>query len=255
MTRERCVNYFEAGEFSSEVLWSLDVLRSVLAKAGVDGCIKGGLIRDYVANFSLGMDLSPNDMDLMISEGVNKVVELLIKEGANISERHNRKKTPTFKVDLPTMGGMLNLDIGILLGRANTYSRKVQFSDLIEDDARLSDFTANSLFLPISSSLNIKNIVDPLGGIRDIKERVVRMVALNTFVRNPECMLRAIVLADRLGGKIETGTAEAISKYASLIKNAPAFVVAQNMKRIIDSTSKEVNLQLMRDLGLSTFLL
>ena len=142
------------------------------------------------------------------------------------------------------------MDLGIILALPNTYSKRQDISNLVEDDARLSDFTINSLYLPLGYKLSEDNIIDPLAGISDIKNQVIRMVEPNTFVRNPECMLRAVRMSDKLSAQIDSETADSIRKYSHLIKRAPRPVVEQNLKEILSSENKMNNISMLQSLKL-----
>jgi tRNA nucleotidyltransferase/poly(A) polymerase len=239
---------------SPEAAFWVNKIQSVASRTGIVGYLKGGLLRDYVSNFYNGTTLSAKDLDIMLLNGVNLAVGELVKEGANIQLRRNRRKTPVFELSLPTSSGSIHADIGIVLGKPNTYEKGHGRETIIDDDARLSDFTINTLFLPLDKPLSINNIIDPLGGIQDIEQRKIRMVAPNTFVRNPECMLRAVRMADRLSATIEPGTYDAITRYAHLITKAPQPVVDQNLKSLLESPNRERNIEMLDVLGLREYL-
>jgi tRNA nucleotidyltransferase (CCA-adding enzyme) len=74
----------------------------------------------------------------------------------------------------------------------------------LEEAARRRDFTVNAiLFDPL-----INEIVDPFGGVRDLKNRVLRVVAADTFVEDSLRVLRAVQLAARFEMTVEPQTAE-----------------------------------------------
>ena len=234
-------------------LW-IDRTRKVVLRTGATGFLKGGLLRDYVYNLYNGTNLTPEDLDIMFLGGVNFVVSELVKEGAIIQSRRNRRKTPVFELGFPTSLGTIKTDIGIVLGNPSTYERGQKIENFIEDDAKLSDFTVNSLFLPLEKTLDISNIIDPLCGIKDILNQQIRMVSPNTFVRNPECMLRAVRVAERLSAIIEPFTFQAIKHYAPLILKAPQFVIKQNLEAILTSPNKKHNIEILESLSLLQYL-
>ncbi len=190
----------------------------------------------------------------MLLGGVNHVVGGLLNQGAEIKLRRNRRKTPVFEMLLPTNQGIIEADIGIVLGKPNSYERGFTTRTILEDDARLSDFTVNTLFLPLDKTLSVENIIDPLNGIQDIKDKVIRMVAPNTFVRNPECMLRAVRMADRLAATIEPATVDAIRTYSHLIKRAPHPVIDQNLEVLLCSPNQDSNVRTLEELCLMNYL-
>ncbi|MEM3112311.1 MAG: hypothetical protein QXY90_04655 [Candidatus Anstonellales archaeon] len=231
------------------IAW-INIIQKAASDARTTGYIKGGILRDYISNLYHGTTLSPKDLDIMLLGGVNHTVGGMISQGAEIKLRRNRRKTPVFEMLLPTNQGVIEADIGIVLGKPNSYERGFTPGTILEDDARLSDFTVNTLFLPLDKLLSVENLVDPLNGIQDIKDKVIRMVTPNTFVRNPECMLRAVRMADRLSATIEPTTADAIRSYSHLIRRAPKPVVDQNMEVILHSPNSKSNVESLANLGL-----
>lgn len=235
------------------VLW-LDRIRGITSRIGVRGYLKGGLLRDYISNLYNGTILDPKDLDIMLLGNVNLAVSELVKEGAIIRLRRKRRKTPVFELALPVNKGIINADIGIVLGEPNSYVRDQKIGPLIEDDARSSDFTVNTLFLPLDKQLDVTNLIDPLGGTGDIKARLVRMVTPDTFVRHPDCMLRAVKIADKLSATIESETYQAIQRYSSLIKKARQPLIQENLESILESPNREQNIKILRELKLLNYL-
>ena len=77
---------------------------------------------------------------------------------------------------------------------------KVEFIKDIEEDARRRDFRINAIYYDIADAI----YVDPLGGIQDLKERVITTVKVPKIVFNddPERILRLIRFACSLGLEI-----------------------------------------------------
>jgi tRNA nucleotidyltransferase (CCA-adding enzyme) len=73
-----------------------------------------------------------------------------------------------------------------------------------EEAARRRDFTVNAiLYDPLADE-----IVDPYGGVEDLKRRLLRAVAAETFVEDSLRVLRAVQLAARFEMAIDRGTVE-----------------------------------------------
>jgi len=85
-------------------------------------------------------------------------------------------------------------------------------SDLLE-----RDFTIDAIALPIKEWAQPRNFIDPTGGIKDLKERIVRMVSGNVFKADPLRLLRAFRIASRIDGRICGETLSQIRKDAPLI--------------------------------------
>jgi len=85
----------------------------------------------------------------------------------------------------------------------------------IVDDLRLRDFTVNALAL--SFMRGEEGLVDPLGGMDDIRSCTVRMCSRQAFNDDPLRMLRAFRFAATLGFIVEDGTLEAIMSVPDML--------------------------------------
>ena len=94
--------------------------------------------------------------------------------------------------------------------------RTVDFTRLpdgIEDDLRTRDFTANAIARPVGGGPH----VDPLGGRRDLEERVLRAVSDRVFADDPLRLLRAVRLEDELGMRMDAATETLVRHQAALV--------------------------------------
>ncbi|MDX1600324.1 MAG: hypothetical protein R3191_02290, partial [Anaerolineales bacterium] len=66
-------------------------------------------------------------------------------------------------------------------------------ADSIEGDLRARDFTVNAMALRIADSE--PELIDPTGGVRDVKDRRLRLCASDALERDPVRALRAVRLA------------------------------------------------------------
>lgn len=239
---------------SPEAMFWVKRIQEVTQYINAHGFLKGGVLRDYISNLYNGTNLTPKDLDILLTGNVNLAVSMLKTEGASLKLRRSRRKTPVYEVFLPSSDGHITVDIGIILGKPATYGRAPNVKALIGDDAIDSDFTVNALYLPLDVTFDISNVIDPLGGIKDIKDRKIRMVSPDTFVRHPDCMLRAIKIADRLSATIEPVTFEAIQHYAPQIRKARQPLIEQNLTSILKSPNREQNIQMLEMLGLLNYL-
>lgn len=74
----------------------------------------------------------------------------------------------------------------------------------VQEAARRRDFTINAvMYDPITSE-----VVDPFGGVDDLKHRLLRAVAADTFADDSLRVLRAVQLAARFDLRIDPGTAQ-----------------------------------------------
>ena len=98
-----------------------------------------------------------------------------------------------------------------------------------EEDAFRRDFTINGLFYDIATF----SVIDYVGGLGDLEQRVIRSIGDPhvRFVEDPVRMLRAAVLAARLGFDLDELVLEAIARHRALIlKASPARLLEEYFK-------------------------
>jgi tRNA nucleotidyltransferase (CCA-adding enzyme) len=93
-----------------------------------------------------------------------------------------------------------------------------QEGDSLETDLKRRDFTINAIAYNISS----QQLIDPLGGVIDLKQKVLRMVAPTNLEDDPLRLLRAYRQAAQLDCTIEEKTRKAICDRATLLSTIAA---------------------------------
>ncbi len=170
--------------------------------------IVGGFVRDFIRN------VDSNDIDLAVKD-LDKVIAHLKSLGYALSE-----EAASFRVIKVALPGARHVDVAGF--RTETYdlrSRKPivkPANDIIEDSSR-RDFTINSMSI-IVKQVDVDNgtivgvLIDPHGGLKDLREGVIRAVGNPTvrFLEDPLRMLRALRFAIKLNFRIEEGTWQAI---------------------------------------------
>jgi putative nucleotidyltransferase with HDIG domain len=121
----------------------------------------------------------------------------------------------------------------------------------IEADLAQRDLTINAL----AQELRGGELIDPFGGLRDLRERVLRMVAPQAFTHDPLRSLRLVRLACELGFSIDRATAAAAAANApALDQVAPERVFAE-LKRILISERALRGVKLIDELGIAPVVL
>jgi tRNA nucleotidyltransferase/poly(A) polymerase len=170
----------------------------------------GGILRDAL----LGRPFSP-DIDLVSRDPI-AVVRVLGQtfEGKVVSldERCQR-------VIFPWGGHTVRVDISELRGSS------------IEEDLRLRDFTINAIATELGGQPS--RLFDPLGGLRDLQERRIRMCHPHVFTEDPLRLLRAIRLASLLDFSLHEKTQESIRCQASLLSQAKAERIREEVFQIL----------------------
>lgn len=127
---------------------------------------------------------------------------------------------------------------------------KVTWGKTIKEDLQRRDFTINAIALSLSNGR--AEIVDPYGGQKDLKDKVVRAVGdpNRRFNEDALRMLRAIRIASQLGFIIEAKTLTAIVKNSPLINQISPERVRDELIKIIASPFPKEGIMLMFNAGL-----
>ncbi|HYE87374.1 MAG TPA: polynucleotide adenylyltransferase PcnB [Vicinamibacterales bacterium] len=107
-----------------------------------------------------------------------------------------------------------------------------------EEDAFRRDFTVNALFYDIGTF----SIIDYVGGLRDLKDGLIRCIGdpNERFQEDPVRMLRAIVMASRLGFRLDPPIVEAIARHRHLMASASAARLIEEYYKILRSGYAEL---------------
>jgi poly(A) polymerase len=102
-----------------------------------------------------------------------------------------------------------------------------------EEDAFRRDFTINGLFYDIATHA----VIDYVGGLEDLERRVVRSIGdpRIRFVEDPVRMIRAVVMASRLGFEMDPLVVEAIAEHRALIATAAPARLLEEYYKILRS--------------------
>ncbi len=208
------------------------------------------LVGGYVRDRLLGSENGDYDFATSARPEVTK----------NILESGGFRAIP-IGMEFGTVATVINNDTGPVEIQITTYRCKeryrkgsrhpeVVFGKILEEDLVRRDFTINAMAMDENG-----NIVDPLGGRRDLKNEVIR-TPLNpeeTFSEDPLRMLRAFRFACRLGFSIENKTLEAIRMNHSAILDISRERWKMEMDSLLaaeDGNKVSRVLKLMRETGI-----
>jgi poly(A) polymerase len=107
-----------------------------------------------------------------------------------------------------------------------------------EEDAFRRDFTINALFYDIGTF----SIIDYVGGLQDLKDGLIRCIGdpNERFQEDPVRMLRAIVMASRLGFRLDRPIVDAIATHRKLMAEASAARLIEEYYKILRSGYAEL---------------
>jgi len=165
--------------------------------------LSGGFVRDYIRN------KKSNNLDIVIRK-VNKdvIINFLGKHGkCRIVKSDDifKQKTILFRASND------NREAQISLPRRGK-SHIIDKNNTLRQDSKCRDFKINALYLPINFTSK-KDVIDPLGGLNDIKLRVISYTTPHFCNGSPIRILRAISLSALTGYKINKNLMGFIKEY------------------------------------------
>ncbi len=117
----------------------------------------------------------------------------------------------------------------------------------IEQDLAARDLTVNAIARPLDGG----DLVDPLGGVRDLRARILRMVSPTAFATDPLRALRLVRLGCELEFAIDPGTADVARSVAPALREVAAERVFGELKQIVVGERALSGLEAMDQLGLT----
>lgn len=172
-----------------------ELLRAAAEAARAGGqevWVVGGLVRDLL------LGAGSRDVDLaVVGDGPAFAARLAGRLGAAV-ERH-----PPFETAHLVWR---EVEVDVVSTRRETYPEpaalpRVERGSLWEDLAR-RDFTVNALAVPVADFPG-GELVDPMGGVDDLRRRVLRVHHPRSFVDDPTRVLRGVELEARLRFRLD----------------------------------------------------
>ena len=202
----------------------------VVAELGGRAWLVGGAVRDRLlgrptADFDVAVDSDPRP---------------LAKELGRRAAGHAFELSERFGVwRVVARDGSWQLDLLPLGGQS------------LESDLAKRDLTINAIAEPLGGG----EPVDPFGGLRDLRERRLRVVSPEAFDRDPLRTLRLARLACELGFEIDPETAAAAARSAPGLRETAPERSFGELKRLIVSERAVRGISLMDELGITPVLL
>jgi putative nucleotidyltransferase with HDIG domain len=131
----------------------------------------------------------------------------------------------------------------------------------LRSDLATRDFTVNAMALPISAlfslgrPVDLAKIVDPFGGIQDVRDRKIRALSGEVFQADPVRLLRAVRLAGELGFTVEPETVALVQTHAWRLADASSERARDELCKILALSEVIVWLRRLDQFGLLAALL
>lgn len=162
----------------------------------------GGIVRDEL----LGIDCF--DVDITY---VGNAINFAKKHNLDIIKINEPFGTVKVRID--------NNEVDIASTRNEIYPKKGHLPKIteigcsLEKDVGRRDFTINTL----AKSIKTGTIVDHLGGVEDINNKLIRILHKNSFIDDPTRIIRALKFSVRFGFRLENETKKLQDNYLNNI--------------------------------------
>lgn len=189
--------------------------------------VVGGTVRDRILNREI------NDYDFAVLGDVSSISKLVAEKlgGSYVPYAEERG---TYRV---VFEGTI-MDFTDMKGK-----------DIYEDLLH-RDFTINAMAMKLTDFFDMDFIIDPMGGLNDLRNKKIKYVSENSFDDDPLRMLRAVRFASMYKFNIEEKTKHLIKEKANLIKNISSERIMHEIYIILKSKESFKYIRLMDELGL-----
>lgn len=208
------------------------LVRNIVGFDRIEKLLVGGVVRDA----ALGRSLAAADLDFLLgAKGEFLVAEL----ARRLRRRHARlenKADETWRI----VHGCAFYDFCILPENAT-----------VADNLAGRDFTVNA----IGWDLRTDSIVDPLGGMADLQERVLRHPRADAFVCDPLRILRGARFLTVMPGfsLLDSTRGAMVEALPGIVTTAPERI-REELLKILSASKALPGLRLLEELGIWSFI-
>ncbi len=204
---------------------------------GYNAYMVGGIVRDIILGYK------NLDIDIVIEGDGIAFAKRFAKEYSAKVATHEKFKTATiiFKE---------GLRIDVATAREEYYALPGSLPNVEQSSLKLDlyrrDFTINTLAVKLHNKFG--DMLDFFGGLRDIKEKKIRVLHTLSFIEDPTRMFRAIRFASKLGFEIGKQTDKLIKVAIDLdiLKYVEKIRIFNEIRYIFDSDCMQCSLELIQ---------
>ena len=209
---------------------------------GFKAYVVGGMVRDLL------LGLQTIDVDIVVEgQGIHFARKLADRLQAKV-RCHERFGTATL-----TLPDQLRVDIAT--ARTEFYERPAALPRVtpgsIRDDMFRRDFTINTLAASLIPG-EFGRVLDDFGGVRDLRERHIRVLHEESFIDDPTRIFRAVRFEKRLDFRIVRSTeqwiVDALSR--SILEVLEDYRIATELRLILEERDPAGPLRRLSELGI-----
>lgn len=146
--------------------------------------------------------------------------------------------------------------VGRVVLEQNGRKYHLDFSDYrdsgIDSDLKARDFTINAIAMDLRQS---GAIYDPLGGINDIQQKIIKTCANDSFVEDPVRILRGIRFAAELSFKIDLEARHIMRDKAHLLSLVSPERIRDELFKILGGNQAALGIRALEMLGILDYIL
>jgi putative nucleotidyltransferase with HDIG domain len=213
----------------AELLGLIERLSAFFSDEGVEAVVAGGFVRDVL------LGRATRDIDVSIGADPLEVAPRL----AEALGAHD------FPLDRERRHARL------LLRETDVVVDLLPLRGTPEEDLRLRDFTVDAMGVSLGElAAGEATVIDPTGGLADLRDGVLRLVSEQALVDDPLRMLRGVRLAAELEFALEGETSRMIAETSASISEAAVDRQRDELLMLLETDQAGPGLRLMDSLGL-----
>ncbi len=188
----------------------------------------GGAIRDGLLNIH-----NPRkDLDFVVSDNaINLTKKLASKLGGRAVELDSQR------------------DVGRLIQGDWTVDFAAQVGNSLEEDLYRRDYTVNAIALIFSSTSESK-LIDPTGGISDLRKKILVPIKKKNLIDDPLRLLRGLRLLAEFNFSLDKETLAFLSKNANLLELVSPERIKSEVERLIQAPWADKAIDLLNQTNL-----
>lgn len=207
----------------------------------VGGCVRDRLRNKKCYDIDLSGEVKPDELVEILSKTPFGAVSASPRLGTVIIRGKNTYEYTTFRIDSYPAGS-----------GAHTPT-DVQFTADLTVDAKRRDFKCNAIYYAIKD----RQIIDPLGGIEDIKQSILSTTIEPDVVLSQDGLriLRLARFVSKLGYEIESNTCDSAKRLVGRLNEISVERIREELNKILEGEHCYKALCLMRDMGILAIIL
>ncbi len=199
----------------------------------------GGAVRDLL------LGRGTLDIDIVVEGDAIALAELLTGDMGGKVTAHRRFGTATIKWD--------SKSLDFVTARSETYRKPGALPDVspgsLMDDLARRDFSVNAMAAAIDPE-HYGEVIDPHGGLRDLKQKSIRVLHEKSFTDDATRMWRAVRYEQRLGFAIEPMTLLLLERDLPMLATVSGDRIRHELELVLKEAEPERALRRAGLLGL-----